>query len=99
MQDSNKLVANPLIVLREEFEDSAILYNPDSGSTFGLNSLGMFIWKRLDGLHSEEDILKAMQANYENVPEGADAHLKGFIQSLRKRNLAEYRAQNGDGSR
>ena len=57
MQDHNKPAANPLIVLREEFEDSAILYNPDSGSTFGLNPLGVFIWKRLDGHHSEEDDL------------------------------------------
>ena len=91
MQDHNKPAANPLIVLREEFEDSAILYNPDSGSTFALNSLGVFIWKRLDGLHSEEDILKELQEHCKNIPEAADAHLKGFIQSLLIQGLAEYR--------
>lgn len=91
MHDSNKLAANPLIVLREEFEDSALLYNPVSGSTFGLNSLGVFIWKRLDGFHSEEDILKELKKHCENIPEGVDAHLKDFIQSLLKQGLVGYR--------
>jgi SynChlorMet cassette protein ScmD len=91
MQNHNKPAANPLIVLREEFEDSAFLYNPESGSTFGLNSLGVFIWKRLDGLHSEEDILKEVQDHCKNIPEAADAHLKGFIRSLLIQGLVEYR--------
>jgi SynChlorMet cassette protein ScmD len=81
MQDRKNLAANPLIVLREEFEDSAFLYNPVSGRTFGLNSLGVFIWKRLDGIHSEADILKELQQHFENIPEDVGAHLKGFIQS------------------
>ena len=91
MQDHNKPAANPFIVLREEFEDSAILYNPDSGSTFGLNPLGVFIWKRLDGHHSEEDILKELQDHCNNIPETANAHLKGFVRSLLIQGLAEYR--------
>lgn len=91
MQDYNNLTAHPLIVLREEFEDSALLFNPVSGSTFGLNTLGVFIWKQLDGLHSEKDILKELQQHFENIPEGAEAHLKGFIQSLIEQGLAEYR--------
>jgi len=91
MQANNNLTAKPFIVLREEFEDSALLYDPDSGSSFGLNSLGVFIWKRLDGLHSEEDILKELQQHFENIPAGVDAHLKGFIESLIEQGLVEYR--------
>lgn len=91
MQDRKNLAANPLIVLREEFEESALLYNPASGSTFGLNPLGVFIWKRLDGFHSEEDILKELKEHCENIPEDVDAHLKGFIHSLLKQGLVEYR--------
>ena len=91
MQDYNNLTAHPLIVLREEFEDSALLFNPVSGSTFGLNSVGVFIWKRLDGFHSEEDILKELKAHCENTPEDVGVHLKGFIQSLIEQGLAEHR--------
>jgi len=89
MQEYNNLTASPSIVLREEFEDSALLYNPDSGSIFGLNSQGVFIWKRLDGLHSEEDILKELQQHFDKIPAGVDTHLKDFIQSLIAQGLVE----------
>jgi hypothetical protein len=47
--DARNPVANPLIVLREEFDDWAILFDPDTGNAFGLNPTGVFIWKLLDG--------------------------------------------------
>ena len=40
MPDYDKPVANPLIVLREEFDDWAILFDPDTGNAFGLQSSG-----------------------------------------------------------
>ena len=43
------LLANPVAVLREEFEDAAVLFDPDTGEGYGLNPVGVFIWKLLDG--------------------------------------------------
>ena len=91
MRDLKYPATNPTIVLREEFADSALLYDPDSGSTFGLNSLGVFVWKRLDGLHSTEDLLNELKEHCEMTPEDVGAHLRDFIQSLLDQGLADYR--------
>jgi SynChlorMet cassette protein ScmD len=83
-------LANPLIVLREEFDDWAILFDPDTGNAFGLNPVAVFIWKLLDGKHSILDILARMQENVENVPPEAPADLEAWVQELIKRGLAGY---------
>jgi SynChlorMet cassette protein ScmD len=91
---SQCLFANPLIVLREEFDDWAILFDPDTGNAFGLNPVGVFIWKLLDGNHSPEDIVKGLRENAEEVPGEADEHLDEFLQDLVKKGLAGYEVQN-----
>ena len=90
MTQAEKPIANPLIVLREEFDDWAILFDPDTGDAFGLNPIGVHIWKRLDGNHSVKDILKDLQEGYEDVPDEAKADLKEFVEDLVQRGLAGY---------
>jgi len=87
---STKPVANPLIVLREEFDDWAVLFDPDTGNAFGLNPVGVFIWKRLDGKYAINEILKEQHKNCEDVPKVAESHLKDFVQSLVEQGLAGY---------
>jgi SynChlorMet cassette protein ScmD len=60
---TNKPLANPLVVLREEFDDWAILFDPDTGHAYGLNPVSVFIWKHLDGKHTMANILESLQAN------------------------------------
>jgi len=91
--DKNKPVANPIVVLREEFDDWAVLFDPDTGNAFGLSPVGVFIWKRLDGSHTIENIIKELLQNCEDVPQEAEAHLKDFIQSLVEQGLAGYETQ------
>ena len=93
MSHTDKPIANPLIVLREEFDDWAVLFDPDSGDAFGLNPIGVHIWKRLDGNHSVKDILKDLQENCEDVPEEAEGDLQEFIEDLVQRGLAGYEIQ------
>jgi SynChlorMet cassette protein ScmD len=83
-------VANPLVVLREEFDDWAVLFDPDTGDGFGLNPTGVFIWKLLDGSHTMENIVKKLREDCEKVPEDAEGHLREFVQSLVDRGLAGY---------
>jgi SynChlorMet cassette protein ScmD len=78
---TEKPIANPLIVLREEFDDWAVLFDPDSGDAFGLNN------------HSVKDILKDMQEGYENVPDEAEGDLQEFIEDLVQRGLAGYEVE------
>ena len=92
MQTENP-IANQMIVLREEFDDWAVLFDPDSGDAFGLNPIGVHIWKRLDGNHSVKDILKDLQGGYEDVPYEAEGDLQEFIEDLVQRGLVGYEVQ------
>lgn len=80
-------VANPIVVLREEFDDWAILFDPDTGITLGLNPTGVFIWKLLDGKHSSKDILRELERVSNNVPADAGEHIHEFIEELGNRGL------------
>jgi len=91
--DNNKPVANPLVVLREEFDDWAILFDPDTGEGFGLNPVSVFIWKCLDGQHTIEDIKAELREVCEGVPEDAENYIKDFIQDLVEQGLAGYELQ------
>lgn len=83
-------IANPLLVLREEFDDWAILFDPDTGDGFGLNPVSVFIWKRLDGKHSVRDILGELRKNCEDVPENAELEINNFIEELIKKGYVGY---------
>jgi len=90
-------IANPLIVLREEFDDWAILFDPDTGNAFGLNPTGVFIWKHLDGKHGTEDIMKKLRDEAEDVPEDAGEHARQFIASLEAQGLVGYELDAATG--
>ena len=48
---------NPEVVYREDFDDWAILFDPDVAETYGLDETSSFIWKHIDGKNSPEDIV------------------------------------------
>ena len=78
---------NPVVVLREEFDDWAILYNPDNAEAVGTNPLGVDVWKKLDGKKSVGEIVAGIKQEYTNVPENAEAEILEFIQKLLQRGL------------
>ena len=92
---SQKPIANLSVVLREEFDDWAILFDPDTGNAFGLNPIAVFIWKRLDGSHTMARILQELKENAEGVPAEAEDHLREFIRDLIQQGFAGYELQKG----
>ena len=90
MPNSNKPIANPIIVLREEFDDWAILFNPDSGDAHGLNPLGVFVWKKLDGEHAIDDIIEEIKSDCEDVPAEVDKDVSDFVKELTDKGLVGY---------
>lgn len=90
MSISGKPTANSLLILREEFDDWAVLYDPDSGRGFGLNPVSAFIWNRLDGHHTLEDILSELRDQFSEVPPEAEEHITAFVDELVKRGFAGY---------
>jgi len=93
--EKTRPVANPLIVLREEFDDWAILFDPDTGKGMGLNPTGVFIWKLLDGSYTLNDILEKLRGECEDVPEEAENDLKELIRELTERGLAGFEIAGG----
>lgn len=93
MATTDKPMANPLIMLREEFDDWAILFDPDTGHAFGINPTGVFVWKRLDGRHTIQDIFSELQQSCEDVPGEAHHHIQAFVDSLLRNGLAGYEYQ------
>jgi SynChlorMet cassette protein ScmD len=93
--DARNPVANPLIVLREEFDDWAILFDPDTGNAFGLNPTGVFIWKLLDGKHDTDAIIRRLREEADEVPEDAIEHARQFIASLEQQGLVGYEVEQG----
>ena len=80
-------VAKPGVVLREEFDEGAILYDADGGQGFGINPTGAFIWKLIDGKNTAESIWRKMSEKIEALPPDARGHLEDFLQDLGVRGL------------
>ena len=89
----SNLIANPEVVFRQEFDDWAVLFEPDSGETYGLDPVSAFIWTKLDGKNSKEEILTALEKECEDgIPEDASQHIDDFIADLEKHGLVGRKA-------
>jgi SynChlorMet cassette protein ScmD len=85
-------IANPLIVLREEFDDWALLFDPATGNTFCVNPIGVLIWKNLDGQHTVEEIAETIREAVLDAPSDVTAHIQDFIRNALQFRLAGYDA-------
>lgn len=88
MNIETKIAVNPDVVLREEFDDWAVLFNPDNGEGFGINPVSVAIWKELNGTKSIKEVIDAVIAQCEDVPTEAQEESVAFIESLLERGLA-----------
>lgn len=88
LTENLKLLSNPLVVFREEFDDWAVLFDPDTGQAFGVNPVGALIWKCLDGGRTLGDILAKVHESCLDVPQDVETHVRQFVQELLDRGLA-----------
>jgi SynChlorMet cassette protein ScmD len=86
------VMTNPLVVLREEFDDWAILFDPDTGNAFGINPIGVMIWKLLDGRHSLEEITEKIREAAEEIPADMTDHVRDFVRAAVEHGLAGHEA-------
>ena len=82
MIQTDKPVANPLIVLREEFDDWAVLFNPDTAEAVGTNPVGVAVWKMMDVKKSIGTIVSEIQRLFENAPDAVSAEIATFVNKL-----------------
>ena len=83
--DTKKLIVNPVVVLRKEFDDWAVLFNPDSAEAVGINPVGVAIWELLAEDSSMDGIVKNIKKNFADVPGSAAQEIQTFIEDLAER--------------
>lgn len=87
---AKKPITNPVVVLREEFDDWAILFNPDTADAVGTNPVGVAVWKLMDGKHGIEEIIAKIKDQFADVPGAATKEIPAFIKDLTQRGFVGY---------
>jgi SynChlorMet cassette protein ScmD len=82
MNQTDKPIANPIVVLREEFDDWAVLFNPDTADAVGTNPVGVAVWKLMDGKRSLEDIVSKIRNDFGDAPDAARDEIAAFVNTL-----------------
>jgi SynChlorMet cassette protein ScmD len=77
-------VANPVVVLREEFDDWAVPFDPDTAVAVGVNPVGVAVWKRMDGRKTLSEIVAEVTLDFDDAPEAAPEETAVFVDSLRE---------------
>jgi SynChlorMet cassette protein ScmD len=88
MKQTDRPIANPIVVLREEFDDWAVLFNPDTADAVGTNPVGVAVWKRMDGKRSIEDIVSEIKNSFEDTPDAAFKEIATFVDTLAEKGFA-----------
>lgn len=96
MNRSDRPTVNPAAVLREEFDDWALLFNPDTGDTVGTNPMGVAVWKLMDGRRNIASILAEVKERFSNVPNGAVYEILAFLDNLVRRGFISLEPTSGD---
>jgi SynChlorMet cassette protein ScmD len=82
MDNTEKLIPNPVAVLREEFDDWAILFNPDTAEAVGLNPVGVAVWKLIDGKRSIVEISASVAEQYDQTPPTLIDEVRKYVEDL-----------------
>ena len=95
---NQKPIVNPIAVLREEFDDWAVLFNPDTAEAVGINPVGVEVWKLMDGTKNLETIVAEVKETFDGVPESVVDEITTFVNDLKERGFIGYElteANNG----
>lgn len=85
MDNEARIVVNPLVVLREEFDDWAILFHPETAEAVGINPVGVAIWKLLDGKRDMSKVAEEIRNRFDSVPDCVEQEVEGFVKCLIER--------------
>jgi SynChlorMet cassette protein ScmD len=91
---TEKFIVNPVVVLREEFDDWAVLFNPDTAEAVGINPVGVAIWKLMDGTRNLNDIVEEIKKSFDDVPESVVEETKKFADDLVEAGLVGFELES-----
>lgn len=79
---------NPLVMMREEFDGTGIVFDPDHNKTLTLNATGVSIWKTLASGGTEEDAVARLLDAFSGVTrEQAEKDVRMFVSLLQEKDL------------
>jgi hypothetical protein len=61
---AGRFIRNPDVVVHEEDEDGALVFNPDNDQVKVLNRTGFFIWRLCDGTNDLDGMIIAVNNAY-----------------------------------
>jgi SynChlorMet cassette protein ScmD len=96
MIKNDKPIANPVVVLREEFDDWAVLFNPDTADAVGINPVGVAVWKLMNGRRSLDEIIAEIRTGFTDVPEAAPEEIVKFVEDLEKGGFVGYELKKSE---
>ena len=71
-------------------DQQAVLVMPLEGKVKVLNQVGAFIWDKIDGNLSINDLVKSISDTFEIQPEQAAIDLNEFLQELKQKNMVHF---------
>jgi hypothetical protein len=84
----------PGLVFREESDDCAILFDPDSGSVRILNETAAAVWKKLDGKIPLSEAFADLRQEFEEFGPEAEAQIRDLILELVRLGSASLETRN-----
>ncbi len=88
-------ITNPVVVLREEFDDWAVLFNPDTAYAAGTSPVGVAVWKLVDGRRSVEDIVSEIKSLFDDTPDVALKEIAAFVTALAENGFVGLELKSG----
>jgi SynChlorMet cassette protein ScmD len=82
---TDKPTASSKVVLYEEFDDWAVLFQPLTGEAVGTGPLGVAIWQALDGRRTLAEIAAEIEAQCGDAPDRVLEDTIAFVEDLQRR--------------
>ena len=83
MTGQNKYRANPVVSFKDEGDEGAVLYNPDTDKCVIINSAGSIIWRYLEEPRTFDEIISMLSERFSEVNiEIAREDLEQFINNF-----------------
>lgn len=76
------------LVIREESDNYAILYDPDNGQSFAINPVCVVICRLLDGNHPVGQIATEIRRIFSDAPETVEEDIRSLLDVLVQRGFA-----------
>lgn len=77
----------PEIVFRDDFQDDALLFDPETDKAYRLNRTGVLVWQALETGATVEEVIGRVRANTSDHPASLEDDVRGFYSLLQEKSL------------